>query len=248
VLKGQENTYGDGDGRGSDDLAGLALLVDFAQTSPFAELLVVIDLQEVDAVLSTEGLDELDVLGLLAVGGENAEERLAPEGCHRQKIELVVRNIYSMSTQNKHVEKPIAKKSTRRHPKRIISDDSCVDYQYRQSRAEATPRTRDISGGRCTNTENSLVKHLDDLVQTAGQTVVDQGGLEHLLQSSEHVHGLLDSGCLGAAFTVHARARVTAGAALGASWLCNPGKTHGISRQTQYSSSIKQGLTGQWYP
>ncbi len=35
-------------------------------------------LEKVDGVLGTEGLDELDVLGLLAVGGENAELGLTP--------------------------------------------------------------------------------------------------------------------------------------------------------------------------
>jgi len=48
----------------SDDFAGVTFLVDLAQTSPGTEDLGVSDLDQVDFVLGTQGLDELDVLGL----------------------------------------------------------------------------------------------------------------------------------------------------------------------------------------
>ena len=54
------------DARAADDLAGVALTVDLAETGPGAKDLRVSDLDEVDLVLRAEGLDELDVLGLSA--------------------------------------------------------------------------------------------------------------------------------------------------------------------------------------
>ena len=50
--------------RAADNLARVALLIDFAQTRPSAENLRVTDLDEVDLVLRAERLDELEVLGL----------------------------------------------------------------------------------------------------------------------------------------------------------------------------------------
>ena len=67
----------DDDTRAADDLAGVALTVDLAETSPGTEDLGVTNLDEVDLVLSTEGLDELDVLGLRARLDEDAQVRLA---------------------------------------------------------------------------------------------------------------------------------------------------------------------------
>lgn len=60
-----------------DDLAGVALPVDLAQSRPRAEDLAISDLDQVDLVLSTEGLDELDVLGFRASLDEHAEMGLA---------------------------------------------------------------------------------------------------------------------------------------------------------------------------
>lgn len=67
----------DDDARAANDLARVALTVDLAETSPGAEDLGVANLDEVDLVLSTEGLDELDVLGLSASLDEDAQVRLA---------------------------------------------------------------------------------------------------------------------------------------------------------------------------
>lgn len=61
----------------ADDLAGVALAVDFAETSPGTEDLCVTDLDQVDLVLGAEGLDELDVLGLCARLDEHAQVGLA---------------------------------------------------------------------------------------------------------------------------------------------------------------------------
>ena len=63
----------DDDARAADDLAGVALTVDLAKTSPGTEDLGVGDLDEVDLVLGTESLDELDVLGLCAGLNEHAK-------------------------------------------------------------------------------------------------------------------------------------------------------------------------------
>ena len=53
----------DDNARAPNDLAGVALTVDLAETSPGTEDLSVTNLDEVNLVLSTEGLNELDVLG-----------------------------------------------------------------------------------------------------------------------------------------------------------------------------------------
>ena len=63
----------DDDARAADDLAGVALTVDLAETSPGTEDLRVTDLDEVDLVLGAESLDELDVLGLCAGLDEDAK-------------------------------------------------------------------------------------------------------------------------------------------------------------------------------
>lgn len=63
----------DNDARATDNLAGVALLVDLAKTSPGTEDLSVTNLDEVDLVLSTEGFDELDVLCLSAGLDEDAK-------------------------------------------------------------------------------------------------------------------------------------------------------------------------------
>ena len=66
----------DDDARAANDLAGVTFLVDLAETSPGTEDLGVTDLDEVNLVLSTEGLDELDVLGLSAGLDEDAKVSL----------------------------------------------------------------------------------------------------------------------------------------------------------------------------
>ena len=66
----------DDNARASNDLAGVTLPVDLAETSPGTEDLGVTDLDEVNLVLSTEGLDELDVLGLSAGLDEDAKVSL----------------------------------------------------------------------------------------------------------------------------------------------------------------------------
>ena len=67
----------DDDARAADDLAGVALAVDLAETSPGAEDLRVTNLDQVDLVLRAKSLDELDVLSLSARLDEDAQVRLA---------------------------------------------------------------------------------------------------------------------------------------------------------------------------
>ena len=52
----------DNDAGTTDDLAGVAFLVDLAKTSPLTENLRVANLDQVDLVFGTEGLNQLDVL------------------------------------------------------------------------------------------------------------------------------------------------------------------------------------------
>ena len=63
----------DDNARAADDLAGVALTVDLAETSPGTEDLGVTDLDRVDLVLCTECLNQLDVLGLRARLDEDAQ-------------------------------------------------------------------------------------------------------------------------------------------------------------------------------
>jgi len=76
------------------DLAGGALLVDLAQAAPLPELLVLGHGDERHVVLGAEGLDELLVVGLGAVTGEDAELRLAlldgPAGLVEAAAEAIV--------------------------------------------------------------------------------------------------------------------------------------------------------------
>jgi hypothetical protein len=62
----------DDDAAAPNDLSGVALTVDLAETGPGAEDLGVSDLDEVDFVLSAERLDEFDVLGFGAGLDEHA--------------------------------------------------------------------------------------------------------------------------------------------------------------------------------
>ena len=52
------------DARTANDLTSVTLLVDLAKTCPLTENLRVTDLNQVDLVFGTEGLNQLDVLGL----------------------------------------------------------------------------------------------------------------------------------------------------------------------------------------
>ena len=61
----------------ANDLTGIALTIDLAETSPGTQDLGVTDFDEVDLVLSAESLDELDVLCLSASLDENAKMGLA---------------------------------------------------------------------------------------------------------------------------------------------------------------------------
>lgn len=67
----------DDDARASNDLARVALAVDLAETGPGTKDLGVTNLNEVDLVLSTESLDELDVLRLRARLDEDTKVGLA---------------------------------------------------------------------------------------------------------------------------------------------------------------------------
>jgi len=61
----------------SNDLSGVTLTIDLAETSPGTEDLGVSDLDEVDFVLSAERLNELDVFGLCTGLDEDAQMGLA---------------------------------------------------------------------------------------------------------------------------------------------------------------------------
>lgn len=63
----------DDNARAADDLTGVTLTVDLAETGPGTESLGVRDLEQVDLVLVAESLDELEVLGLVAGLDENAK-------------------------------------------------------------------------------------------------------------------------------------------------------------------------------
>ena len=52
------------DTRAANDLTGITLLVNLAKTRPLTENLRITDLNQVDLVFGTEGLNQLDVLGL----------------------------------------------------------------------------------------------------------------------------------------------------------------------------------------
>jgi hypothetical protein len=74
-LTVQENVHGlrlftkvlDNDAGAGNNLTGVTLTVDLAETGPFTELLSIGDLDQVDVVLSAKSLDKLDVL-LLSAG------------------------------------------------------------------------------------------------------------------------------------------------------------------------------------
>jgi len=59
-------------------LAGLALLVDLAQTGPFAQLLVRVHADQGDLVLVAQGGDQLLVVGLVEGLGQDAQDSLTP--------------------------------------------------------------------------------------------------------------------------------------------------------------------------
>jgi len=66
------------DTRGAfDHLSSGALPVDLAQTSPLSELHVAVNLDERNAVLHAQGGDQLLVHGLVAVLGQDAQQRLS---------------------------------------------------------------------------------------------------------------------------------------------------------------------------
>ena len=67
----------DDDARAADDFTRVTLLVDLAKTSPLTENLRITDLDQVDLVFGTEGLNQLDVLGLSTGLDEDTQVGLA---------------------------------------------------------------------------------------------------------------------------------------------------------------------------
>jgi len=67
----------DNDTRTADNLTGVALLVDLAKTSPLTKNLRVPDLDQVNLVFGTEGLNQLEVLGLATGLDEDTQVSLA---------------------------------------------------------------------------------------------------------------------------------------------------------------------------
>lgn len=65
------------DARTAYNLARVPLLVDLAEPSPCAENLGIADFDEVDLVLRTQRLDELDIFGFGTGLNEHAKMRLA---------------------------------------------------------------------------------------------------------------------------------------------------------------------------
>ena len=67
----------DDNARATDDLAGVTLTVNLAETGPGAKNLRVSNLDEVDFVLGAESLNKLEVLSLCAAFDEDAKMGLA---------------------------------------------------------------------------------------------------------------------------------------------------------------------------
>jgi len=74
VPRGVVVNLADDDARATNDLDGGAFTVDFAETGPLAQGLVVTNLQDWDLVLDAQGLDETHVVGLVAVLGQDAAD------------------------------------------------------------------------------------------------------------------------------------------------------------------------------
>lgn len=66
----------DDDARAAANLPGLALLVDLAEATPFAQLLAAVDTDQRNLMFTAQGNDELFVLGLVAALSENAQHSL----------------------------------------------------------------------------------------------------------------------------------------------------------------------------
>lgn len=67
----------DDDTRAANNLTGVTLLVDLAETSPLTKNLRVTNLNQVDLVFGTESLNQLDVLGLVTGLDEDTQMSLA---------------------------------------------------------------------------------------------------------------------------------------------------------------------------
>ena len=76
-CRGLLSVVRDDSARALDDLGGDALRAQAAEAGPLSESLARLDLDELGAVVVAEGLDELGVLGLVAVLGEAAQERVS---------------------------------------------------------------------------------------------------------------------------------------------------------------------------
>ena len=79
----------DGSGGAATDLAGNSTLVILALAQPLANVLPLLDLQEGDVVGLAEGGNELLVLGIFAILGEDAEESLLAVECLDDLVETL---------------------------------------------------------------------------------------------------------------------------------------------------------------
>jgi len=86
----------DGDGGAASDLACDAGLVVLALTEPLAELSSLLDLEQGDVVGLAEGGDQLLVLGVFAVLGQHAQERLLAVECLANLVQSFHQTYLSM--------------------------------------------------------------------------------------------------------------------------------------------------------
>lgn len=96
-LTVQENVHGlrlftkvlDNDAGAGNNLTGVTLTVDLAETGPLTELLSIGDLDQVDVVLSAKSLDKLDVLLLSAGLNKDSKMSLTSGGGFRVSIRMI---------------------------------------------------------------------------------------------------------------------------------------------------------------
>lgn len=94
--------YLDDNARAADDFSRFSGVVDFAETSPLAQFLVVVDLDQRNLVLVAKGLHEFLVHCLVAVFGQDAQHCLPPENLKKKKKNILLQFIYFILIHDGH--------------------------------------------------------------------------------------------------------------------------------------------------
>lgn len=125
-------------------------------------------------MLGAQGLHQLDVHGLIAVGGEDTQVSLAPDEKETHKLDKPSELQSGRRNHQRHLRKKLGNKWQ-------SSSETSVEGAKLSSRVQ-TERVSRLRPG------SLLIQSLGGLPDSTGESVVDECGLQHFGQGGVHIH------------------------------------------------------------